>query len=66
MEFKAGDRVTVNQHNSIKEKGLTYPSMTVTVSEDGASGGWDVYDGKTDDGKEVSFYGFSVLHVESQ
>jgi hypothetical protein len=38
--------------------------MIVIASEGGRGGrdaGWDVYDGKTDDGREVSFYGFSVV-----
>ena len=41
-------------------KGLSYPAMTVTASDPGVIGGWDVYDGIDQNGKEVSFYGFSV------
>lgn len=59
--FKRGDTLAITAHNQPKGKGLSYPEMVVVALEDGAIGGWDVYDGQLGDGSEVSFYGFSVV-----
>lgn len=63
MNFKRGDQLVIRAYKCEPGKGLSYPAMTLTASEDGSSGGWDVYNGTTVDGKEVSFYGFSVEEV---
>lgn len=63
LQFKRGDKLNIRAHRSEPGKGLTYPAMVVTASEDGRGGqhgGWDVYDGVTDFDEPVSFYGFSV------
>jgi len=63
IQFEPGDTLAVRAHKSLPGHGLSYTAMTV-VSDDvgrgGQLGGWDVYDGVTPDGREVSFYGFSV------
>lgn len=58
--FKKGDIVHLRAYHSKPGKGLSYDENKVIASEDGTSGGWDVYDG-TCYGQEVSFYGFSVF-----
>lgn len=63
-QWNAGDTLTVVAHTSAPGKGLTYPAMTVRAAEAGAVGGWDVYDGHTAEGNEVSFYGFSVVRIK--
>jgi len=58
-----GDTLTISEHASAPGEGLSYPSMTLTACEEGRSGGWDVFDGVDENGKEVSFYGFNGNHV---
>ncbi len=60
IEWAAGARLRISGHASSPGAGLSYTARIVTALEDGASGGWDVYDGLTEDGKEIAFYGFSV------
>ena len=61
VQFKSGDLLDIRHHTSKPGKGLCYPNMLVRVSDEGASGGWDVFDGaEIPSGREVSFYGFSV------
>jgi hypothetical protein len=64
VHFKPGDRLDIHSHKSLPGRGLSYPAMIVVASDEGRGGqhgGWDVYDGVTSDGHEVSFYGFSVV-----
>lgn len=61
IQFAAGDRLLLRSHTSRTGSGLSYPAGFVTSLDDGASGGWDVYDSVTDAGEERSFYGFSVV-----
>jgi predicted DNA-binding WGR domain protein len=64
IQFKDGDRLVVSPVPSGLVK--SYPAskikqkMTVTVLEDGASEGLDVYDVELDNGKEDSIYGFQI------
>jgi hypothetical protein len=59
--FNKGDVLRISGRKCKKGEGLSYPDMTVIALEDGAIGGWDVYDGQRNDGSEVSFYGFSII-----
>ncbi len=58
--FKPGDLLTIHAHTSKQGKGLSYPAQFVIVQDEGCAGGWDIYDAINTDGREVSFYGFSV------
>lgn len=58
--FKKGDKLNISKHTSEKGKGLSYPDFNATALEDGAIGGWDVYDVENDKKEEVSVYGFSI------
>jgi hypothetical protein len=64
FHFNVGDRLLIRPKTSLPGKGMSYGRMIVTGTDEGRGGsdaGWDVYDGRLDDGREVSFYGFSVV-----
>ncbi len=64
VNFQPGDRLKIRSHHSAPGRGLSYGQMTVIATDEGRGGqhgGWDVYDGVLAGGKEVSFYGFSVV-----
>lgn len=61
--FRKGQQLYIKPYSSEPKQGLTYPGQYVIASEDGYSGGWDVWDGIDMEGNEISFYGFSVQTV---
>lgn len=62
VSFFKGDKLKVRAYHE-RRGGLYYDGMDeIIASEDGFTGGWDVWDG-TWSGLEVSFYGFSVERV---
>jgi len=63
LYFSKGDTLQLNAHQSKLGEGLSYPAQVITAAENGMTGGWDVWDGKAEDGTEVSFYGFSVTAI---
>jgi len=69
-QFEKGDILTIKAHKSEPGKGMSYPAFVGTALDDGAAGGWDVYDVEPNDPKghkdpsNVSVYGFSVMKVQ--
>lgn len=62
LTWKAGNTLTLRAHASEPGKGLSYPAREIIAGEDGCAGGWDVYNVE---GSDDSFYGFSVVAVQS-
>lgn len=63
--WSAGDELRIRAHRSDPGRGLSYAAQTLIAVEDGAAGGWDVYEGHTSAG-DVSFYGFSVENIRKR
>jgi hypothetical protein len=63
MHWNINDWLSVQGHASEKGEGLSYKSQILQAMDNGASNGWDVYEGLNEKGEEVSFYGFSVVDI---
>ena len=72
IDFKKGDHLQIQGHQSEYGKGLSYPSFKATAKEDGFTGGWDVWDvlpekpGEFNDPDNVSVYGFSIAGINGK
>jgi len=64
--WEAGDALVISRRSCKPGDGLSYDMQTVTASEAGFVGGWDVWDGINGAGAEIAFYGFSVQAIISR